>query len=87
MLSCVDCSARPSAFSDAAGHTAVIKHSTGTKIRINLGKEAAEMGHGPTSDPVRIRKTEVFKQNKWPNVPPTTSYGSPGEGLRSATAQ
>lgn len=42
MLSCVDCSARPSAFSDAAGHTAVIKHSTGTKIRINLGKEAAE---------------------------------------------
>lgn len=35
------------------------------------------MGLGPTSDPVRIRRTEVFKQNKWPNVLPMVLLGRP----------
>lgn len=34
VLSCVHCSAGPSAFWDAAGHSAGIKHSTGTKMRV-----------------------------------------------------
>lgn len=63
-----------------------LEHSTGTKTRVKSCKAAAEMGHGPTSDPVRIR-TEVFKAKQVATCPTYHHLWFPWEGLGPATTQ